>query len=258
MGGIGAAFLLAVACAQNPGDASCPCLTEMVANGSNKTALFGEISRRLVSAGYGGAEGLRGCASYPNISVFDNSTARWCFVDPESCAEDEEACIKAGGRLGSDLFPEPCRSLEMSGSRLIQDAFVSYATCGNLNPRRNPSVALRDRTFGIVFGTSIRPYEERSQTIRDEARILLGLSGAGVELWLDVIDGRSIDTVPFLSRNVTPLLSPNAKAASPSTATQALYDVGAGKFDLMISTLFVTPGEAPSDDSLRPIPQMFN
>ena len=114
---VGAAFLLAASCAQNHGDASCPCLTEKVANDRNNTALFGEISRQLVSAGYGGVEGLRGCASYPNISVFENSTARWCFVDPKSCAEDEETCIKAGGKLGSDLYPGPCRSREMSGSR---------------------------------------------------------------------------------------------------------------------------------------------
>ncbi len=143
----------------------------------------------------------------------------------------------------------------MSGSRLIQDAFVSYATCGNLNPRRNPSVALRNRTFKIFFHAT--PYEELSQTIRDEARTLLGLSGTGVELWLDVIDGRSIDTVPFLLRNVTALLSPNAKAISKSSSTQATYDVGVGKFDLVLAPLFVTPGEAPSDDSLRPIPQLF-
>jgi hypothetical protein len=251
--GVGAAFLLGVACAQNSqaGDASCPCLTEKVANDSNKTALFGEISRRLVSAGYGGAEGLHGCASYPNISVFDNSTARWCFVDPKSCAVDEEACIKAGGQLGSYLYPEPCRTLEMSGSRLIQDAFVSFATCGNLNPRKNPTVALRNRTFKVFIDA--KPYEERSQTIQNEARKLNGLTSAGVELWLDVIDGRRIDTVPFLLRNATPLLSQQAKAIiSKSSSTRVAYEVGVGKFDLLIGNLYVTPGYTPSDDPTVP------
>ena len=228
-----ATFLLAVAwAANNAGDPSCPCLTKV-----GNAALFGDISTRLAAAGYSGAEGLRGCESYSTTS---NSSQMWCFVDPRICAEDEGACIKAGGQPGSESYPEPCRSREMIGSSLIRDASVSYATCGNLNPRRNPTVALHNRTFKVIVQGM--PYEEYSGSIQGTAQQFHGLSGVGIEVWLAVIADRNITTIPVLERNITPLLSPQGKAVSSSRATRGIYDIGVGRYDLGLVTYLVTPG----------------
>jgi hypothetical protein len=247
---IGFAFLLAASCAGNDaGDPSCPCLTEK----AGSTALFVDISKKLASLGHSGAEGLRGCAAYPNISGSGNSSEMWCFVDPVSCAEDEEACNRAGGQLGSELYPEPCRSREMDGSSLISGVFLSYATCGNLSPRRYPTVALRNRTFKVVLDG--KPYEEYPTTIQETTRKFHGLSGASIELWLDVIADRNINTIPFPRRNITKFLSPQAKAVSQSATTAAIYDIGVGRYDLAVNPSFATPGEAPSNHP--PIPPRF-
>ena len=117
------AYLCGVALVNASGDPSCPCLTE-------KSPLFEALQARLRASGLPTSYGLGGCRAYDDTNT-PNATggclvdcarhqcaARWCYIDPEACAVDEDKCVEAGGKLGSDALDHAvhCRTRKSSPS----------------------------------------------------------------------------------------------------------------------------------------------
>ena len=148
----------------DPGNPACPCLTEQNANSNwmlDVEALLPQLTTRF---GDERVYGLNRCAPYDMYHPpCQNSTAgneprfchdAWCYVDPAQCAENEEACLAAGGILGGEP-PQVCQRREMAPStfsweNLTQQVYFSYATCGSTDTWTDLSERVTSRRLKVL------------------------------------------------------------------------------------------------------------
>ena len=264
------AYLCGVALVNASGDPSCPCLTE-------KSPLFEALQARLRASGLPTSYGLGGCRAYDDANAPNATggcqaldcarhqdkpecTARWCYIDPEACAVDEDKCVEAGGKPGSDAPDHAvhCRTKKidpawcldgykhsMLHDSISQGYYYSYHTCSNRDPSSSPKELLANRTFkavmlpqaNLVVSTSVRTLPSIDY---EDITPIDGWYGVIVEFWQDVSSHwfNGIDTKAFN----TSTLSVAGRVAFPGSSwSAAVYDVGIGKYDTAIGNIWITP-----------------